>query len=387
MLNPDDIHFVFDTSKLQVGDILLMNTYHERQRRVMAGCRFDHAAIYAGDAFIVEADGLGVVESHIFSYGFKEIEHACVLRLKDVGIRKREEIVANARGEMGKAYGIREAYAVLEYSDNPEQKAQSNTTFCSRLVAMAYFSQGFRIAANPNYCAPDDFLKSELLQIVDYAVIPATQDVITTVMRQQSHRENPDTSLQEAFERYSVLYGTSIQSMGELMLAAVSHPELDEEAVRILNEELRLFRAEEQTINCWPWFNDDDQFKEHYENIESRLFFLHNQFLHYDKTYLPQIAKGGITISALCLYYPQSRMLKSLKDGMNAVYEEAVRVRKRLADLYVDTFYENHDEFMAFVQNYGYYEDFEYREVVTDISYIIEAAMKYGFPPKVDENS
>jgi len=380
MLTPDDIHFVFDTSKLQVGDILLMNTYHERQRRAMAGCRFDHAAIYAGDAFIVEADGLGVVESHIFSYGFKEVEHACVLRLKDVGIRKREDIVANARGEMGKAYGIREAYAVLEYSGNPEQQAQANTTFCSRLVAMAYFSQGYRIAANPNYCAPDDFLKSDLLRTVDDSVVPATQDVIATVMRQQSNRENPDTALQEAFERYSKLYGTSIQSMGELMLVAVSHPELDDEAVRILNEELRLFRAEEQTQKCWPWFNDDDQFKEHYNNIESRLFFLYNQFLHYDKTYLPQIAKGGITISTLCLYYPQCKLLISFKEGMNAVYEEAVRVRKRLADLYVDTFSENQDEFTEFVRNYGFYDDFEYREVVTDISYIIEAALKYGFP-------
>lgn len=380
MLNSEDIHFVFDTAMLQEGDILLMNTYHERQRKRMVGCIYDHAAIYAGDAFIMEADGLGVVQSHVYSYGFKEKGHACVLRLKDTSMRKQKAIVEKAREEMGKAYGIREAYAVLEFKDNAEQKPQANTTFCSRLVASAYMSQGYRIATNPNYCAPDDFLKSDLLFSVDDAVVPATEDVIPTILKQQSERENPEIELQEAFERYSKLYGCSIQSIGDLLLAAVRHPELDEEGVRVLNEDLRLFHPEEETRNSWPWFDDDTQFKEHFRSVEDRLFFLHNQFLHYDKTYLPLFAKNGITLAMLCVYYPHCKMMARYKDGFTAVYEEAVRVRKRLADLYVDTFYEEREEFSKFIHEYGPYVNFEYHEVVTDLSFMLEAIMKYGFP-------
>lgn len=32
MLKEDDIKYVFNEPELQIGDILLMNTYHERQR-------------------------------------------------------------------------------------------------------------------------------------------------------------------------------------------------------------------------------------------------------------------------------------------------------------------------------------------------------------------
>ena len=71
MLKESQIKYVFNEPALQIGDILLMNTYHEGQRAKMKGCVYDHAAIYAGDAFLLEADGCGVMQNHIYSYGFK----------------------------------------------------------------------------------------------------------------------------------------------------------------------------------------------------------------------------------------------------------------------------------------------------------------------------
>lgn len=385
MLEAEDIKFVFNEPVLQIGDILLMNTYHERQREKMKGCIFDHVAIYAGDAFIIEADGLGVTQSHIYSYGFKEGGHACVLRLKNGTPKQQQEIVLRVREELGKGYGVREAYNVPAYKDK-EQEALSNLTFCSRLVAVAYNREGFQIVKNPYYCSPDDFLQSDLLEQVPEALQSATEEMIPTIIQTQLNRENPDTVLQEMFERYGKFYGASIQTMGDLTLEAIRHPELDDEAIRIMNEELRMFRATEETRKSWPWFDDDEQFCAHFNSIEDRLFFIMNQFLHYDKTYLPLFARNGLTASALQIYYPKSKMVARIQTGFKAVYEEAVRIRKRLADLYVMTFEQNQKAFNEFSDKYGFYRNFEYHEVITDISFIIEAALKCGFPVSDGQN-
>ena len=75
----EEIKFIFNPYKLLPGDILLMNTYEERLRKKM-GCRYEHAAIYIGDAYMMEANGAHVVMTHIYSYAFREEDHACVLR-------------------------------------------------------------------------------------------------------------------------------------------------------------------------------------------------------------------------------------------------------------------------------------------------------------------
>ena len=69
----NDVRYIFDTSVLKKGDILLINTYNERMHLLMKS-QYDHVALYAGDAFIMESDGGGVVLNHIFSYGFKEVD-------------------------------------------------------------------------------------------------------------------------------------------------------------------------------------------------------------------------------------------------------------------------------------------------------------------------
>lgn len=57
----------------------MINTYNERMHKLMKS-QFDHVALYAGDAFIMESDGGGVVLNHVFSYGFNDSNDAVVLR-------------------------------------------------------------------------------------------------------------------------------------------------------------------------------------------------------------------------------------------------------------------------------------------------------------------
>lgn len=67
-----DFKYVFDSSRLQKGDILLMDTYHEIQRQRMPDDKYLHVAVYIGNAMIVEADGLGTTINHVYSHAFKK---------------------------------------------------------------------------------------------------------------------------------------------------------------------------------------------------------------------------------------------------------------------------------------------------------------------------
>lgn len=49
ILKEHEIKYIFNPSVLLPGDILLMNTYEERLRKMMK-CKYEHAAIYLGDA-------------------------------------------------------------------------------------------------------------------------------------------------------------------------------------------------------------------------------------------------------------------------------------------------------------------------------------------------
>lgn len=380
MLQKDEIKYSFDTRVLEVGDILLMNTYHEGQRRCMEGCIYDHAAIYAGDAFLLEADGLGVTQSHIYSYGFKEANHACVLRLRKSSPRALQNVITSCREQLGKGYSVNEAMRTLRLKDT-EEIAENNKTFCSRYVASAYKSQGYDIVKNAYYCAPDDFLKSNLLMRVEDAVQIVSEELLPAILKNQSIRENPNIVLQEAFARFKMLYGGSIESMDELLLASIQHPELDEEAIKILENETKLFRPEEETANAWPWFDNDETFFANFPTLEDCLFFILNQFLHYDKTYLPLFARNAITLSVLTHYYPNALFLARVQLGFSVVFEEAKRVRKRLEYLYLESIVRDSKAFDDFVTRYGFYYNYEYSEPITDISFILEAALKYGFPP------
>lgn len=379
MLQEGEIKFAFNEEVLQVGDILLMNTYHEQQRRMMGNCTYDHAAIYAGDAFLLEADGCGVVQSHIYSYGFCEATHACVLRLKDPNPRALNDMIISCREQLGKGFSTGEARRTLLYRDT-DHEAQSNETFCSRYVATAYRSQGYDLVKNANYCAPDDFLQSDLLDAITDGIQSVTSELLPTILKNQADRENPNTVLQDAFELFSKFYGTPIQSMEELLLASIHHLEQDVEAISLLENDTKLFRAVDETVESWPWFNDDDAFFNHFTTVENRLFFLTNQFLHYDNTYLPLFARNCITLSVLNMYFKNAKFLARILQGFDAVYREAERVRKRLSYLYIETLKREPEAFDAFSRSYGYYHNHEFRKPVTDIGYILQTAMQFGFP-------
>ena len=363
MLNWEDVNFIFNEPTLLIGDILLMNTYHERERQLIGG-KYDHVAMYVGDAYIIEADGLGVTMSHIYSYGFKENDHAIILRLKDRDDKRIQKVVQYARSKMGMDYGVREAFRVRDYK-NSEKHDESNRTFCSRLIGQAYNYAGYKLVDNPDYCAPDDFLDSELLKKIPKPLLPKIDEVRRTFEKTQNDRENSEylTKLPETFLSFSKLYGDDIQTIDQLIRSAINHPEKDDDAVEILHMS-DIFNPQKDTKKLWPWFDKDGDFFARYPSTSDQLFFLSNQFLHFDKTYLPASKQNLIATSTVRIWFPQSKMIAAINDGFGAVLREQIRIRKRLEELYVDVFTRDRTGFEKFVEKYGFYSDFVYNDIL-----------------------
>ena len=200
ILPKEEIKYIFNPYILLPGDILLMNTYEERLRKKL-GCQYEHAALYIGDGQLIEANGAHVVMTHIYSYAFREHNHASVLRLKKFSPITLQDIARNSRMQMGREYSARSFIHVRDYK-NTDQRDNGNRSFCSRLVAQSYEMENVKIVPNADYCEPDDFLQSELLEQVPDAVVPFTEDLEKVVMSNQELREanEADNPVAELFQ-------------------------------------------------------------------------------------------------------------------------------------------------------------------------------------------
>ena len=374
----EEIKFVFNEPVMQPGDILLMNTY-ESQRRLMPGCQYDHVAIYLGDAFLMEADGTGVVMNHIYSYAFREEMHGCILRQKKSSPRIIDDSLFWIRSRMAMEFGTQQARMVNALK-NSDKKDQSNRTFCSRLVAQAYHQGGIDIVANPDYCLPDDFLLADCLEKIEPSLQPFIEEMTMTVMNGQYERNNSEWNicLAEMFQEFSKFYGDDIQTMDQFLVSAVHHTDKDTAAIELLNKQKWMTAPKEQTKAIWPWFYNNEEFFKHFPTTQDVLFFLDNQFLHYDKTYLPIFRENAMNVWIFAKLRKDSRVVLIIAQHMKDILEEAIAVRKRLENLYIDTFSKDEDGFLEFCKKYGHYAQYEYKEGVIDISRTLRALLEYG---------
>lgn len=374
----EEIKFVFNEPIMRPGDILLMNTY-ETQRRLMPGCLYDHAAIYLGDAFLMEADGTGVVMNHIYSYAFLEKNHGCILRLKRSTPKIIDDVLFWVRSRMAMEFGTQQARMVNALKDT-EQTEHSNRTFCSRLVAQAYHQEGIDIVKNPDFCSPDDFLSSDCLEKIEPSLQAFTEEMALTVMNGQKERNKSEwnTCLAEMFQEFSRFYGDDIQTMDQFLVSAVHHTDKDNAAMDLLKKQKWMTAPNEQTRAIWSWFNNDEEFFKHFSTTQDVLFFLNNQFLHYDKTYLPIFRENAMNVWIFAKIRKDSLVVQEVAQHMKDILDEAIAVRKRLENLYIDTFSKDENGSLDFCKKYGHYSQYEYEEGVIDISRTLNALLKYG---------
>lgn len=372
----EEIKYIFNPYNLLPGDILLMNTYEEDMRARMK-CKYEHAAIYIGDAFLMEANGAHVVMSHIYSYAFREYEHACVLRLKKSSPLILEEVARNARKQMGREYVNTMQFRYVRAYKNTDKQDESNKSFCSRLVAQSYLFEGIQLLPNADYCEPDDFLTSELLEVVPNTITEFHEDLAKVVMNHQQQRE--DTEIEspnaELFHELSKLYGLNIQDLGQALLPSQSRPELNERAIEIIKSS-KMFKHMETVKATFSWLFDDAQFLSHYVNAQEALHFLYSSMNHYDNTIIPYYKELHLQMIILAYYFPQNTLFVFMRDYIKEMVEEAITCRTRFADLFMLLAKERSTETFAFIEQYGLYRDIEYKPKPVDIGFLLKDIMK-----------
>lgn len=372
----EEIKYIFNPYELLPGDILLMNTYEERLRRKM-GCIYEHAAIYVGDAYLMESNGEYVTMSHIYSYAFREKEHACVLRMKKLSPIIASDIARNARKQMGREYVDTTLFRHLRNYKFSDTQDTSNRSFCSRLVAQSYFAEGISLLPNSDFCEPDDFLQSQLLQPVENAVVEFTDDFAQVVMNQQQYRERVETDSPNAelFSELSKLYGEDIQDIGQALHASFHRPELNDQAIDVIRVS-RMFKHMEDVKRETPWILDDDEFLNHYPNTVEALHFLYSNMNHYDNTILQDYREFHMQMVVLAANSPQNTLVVFLREYIGKMVDYAIACRKRYAELYRLLEKTRPDDTADFVLKYGIYRFIDYVPTTLDIGFLLRDMMK-----------
>ena len=376
ILNETEIKYIFNPYVLIPGDILLMNTYEERLRDKMK-CKYEHAAIYIGDAQIMESNGAHVVMSHIYSYAFKDFEHACVLRLKNCSPVTLSDVARNARKQMGREYVNTRQFLHVRDLKNSDQKDKSNRSFCSRLVAQSYKEENINIVQNSDFCEPDDFLNNPDLEQVKDAVVPITEDLLNVVIVQQKYREEHETDSPNAalFKKLSELYGIDIQDLEQAIQSAIGKPELDKKAIDIIDDS-DMFKHMDSIHKEMPWLLNNEEFFKHFSEVDKGMHFLYSQMNHYDHTILPDYKELYAQITISSYYIPQCKLLSFLKDHINKMVSEAIFCRKKLEELFIEMFSRHEKEFSDFIERYGLYAEYEYVDKPLNIDFILRDMLK-----------
>ena len=349
MIEEKDIKYVLNTELLQKGDILLINTYEERWQRAL-NSPYTHAALYMGDAFIIESDGLGVDIHHVFSFGFKCPEDVKVLRNPSLTAELSNKLLYNARILLGMEYGTRQLRHVPEFKLTPERDYESNSTFCSRFVATSYESIGVKLVKNPDYCLPSDFLNSPELTLVKDATIVAESAAVKTVVKRQSERSDISL-LTSLLEKSSKLYGTNIQTSGQLLIQILKQPEKDEKFIAII-ENMSFFDYRKHLLDLSPWLSSYESYCEHYQRTEDMLFHLLNSINHFDKTFSRIFRQNVAIIDFYLIMYPKSKAIKTLSEGNHKLLRQASDFNDLYKEFLERIYKEREEDCMQFVQKY-----------------------------------
>ncbi|WP_155947106.1 YiiX/YebB-like N1pC/P60 family cysteine hydrolase [Pseudacidovorax intermedius] len=249
--------WIFDIKSLQPGDVLFTRSKVIGSGIAkLTGGRFGHVMLYL-DNMIIHADTKGVWSKNPQRIIVNDKSRLAAFRLKKP-LTKSEfnRLDDYARGRIGSLYSIPEAAGSLPILP---KKATSRLVldrqFCSRLVAQAFDQVGVSLAADRNFCTPNEIAKSELLEEVEGAVIQASMEDI-------NFSKTPDYNYQLQKETFSWLDRVrhladqhqvrQIDSQSDVGQWLLDHPHFDTEVCRYINETKYLSFTDADRLKA-PW--------------------------------------------------------------------------------------------------------------------------------------
>jgi len=231
---PNQIKYILKWQDLQIGDIVIDREDSDESREIREATHSDysHAGIYA-DGTIMEANGVAVQSVNPQRRLYDSPDDVVVLRCESADIQQLVKACLYARSEFGKEYSIRKL---------------SNTQYCFRLVAEAYDYAGLKIVKKPTRCNANDFINSDLLQIIpDMTRVASDRDLEIAysegVMKDKGHYNQQSEEVADMMlliRQYVAEKGGEdpdvIQDDDKLFEYLISHPEFDEGVFCIIKD-------------------------------------------------------------------------------------------------------------------------------------------------------
>ncbi|WP_439408580.1 YiiX/YebB-like N1pC/P60 family cysteine hydrolase [Bradyrhizobium sp. DASA03076] len=241
-------------ASLSRGDIILRTTTEPVSKAIRFATKSDisHAMIYVQHCSVIDATSQGVHARNTQRLFFDEACWLHVFRLKGgITADQADQVCQFVRQQIGSEYSTKEAIRTVIGGRDQWTRKQ----FCSRLVAQAYVAAGVKLVSDPNYCAPADLARSNLL----VAVLNATETLTDEEAERWAAYSDATEMMRQATN--TVLDGArkkdkGIQTIEDVVLHLVNHPADDAYIADLLTSSdfLNLWQV---NIERNPWQYDD----------------------------------------------------------------------------------------------------------------------------------
>lgn len=233
-----DVLYTYNIASLELGDIILSANSQKTSRiiRGVTGSDFSHAMLYTNKV-IVHADHGGVFAANPQRFLFTDGQ-SVVLRLHRPHKYDLAAVCKFAATKIGALYSVPQA-VLATIMKKTGYAALSPAQFCSRLVAQAYESAGVRLASNPDFCVPGQFLHCPLLIEVKDAVRLALPDDIRINDSPDTlkiHQKHTFEWLEQARELAKQSVGVELSTISEAMEFVQRYPEHDVEIAGFIDK-------------------------------------------------------------------------------------------------------------------------------------------------------
>lgn len=152
--------YIYDLTKLEIGDIILKRDNSDVSKRVReaTNSKYSHAMLYVGSTSYIDA-GKRVRAKNLQRYLFDDLEETCVLRIKKEFLFPllKEFAVFYVRSVVGNPYAYMDAFRMEK---GEYDRFTENKQICTRLVAKGYALCGLNLVDNVEMCTPQQLLES-----------------------------------------------------------------------------------------------------------------------------------------------------------------------------------------------------------------------------------
>lgn len=221
---------VFDLSKLQLGDIILIKTYDSTCERIRknSGSNFSHAMIFVGKYSCLESNAFGVRSVNPQRFLFSDEGDASIFRLKNQDdIEKLIDGLHRGAELVGTEYAsTREVYKSL--TPTSDDANEPRRQYCTRFVAQIYDKAGFGIVANPDYCSPYDIESSQNLVKIENSLKVGTEEEIEIAKELSEILELQSDATYSHLNDARAISDEDLQSLDDIDEYLLMHPEHDE---------------------------------------------------------------------------------------------------------------------------------------------------------------